>query len=139
MRELAERYSDGEVSWLDGVSVDYGDLALQRAALEHRAAPAPQPRGVHPGGDGGADRGGPAHHPRVTASRSTAEAALERAAEAGIHTLRIPTPFAVGRVNTYLIEDDPLTLVDSGPNSGRRSTSSSTSSPSTATRSTTSS
>ena len=25
MRELAERYSDGEVSWLDGVSVDYDD------------------------------------------------------------------------------------------------------------------
>jgi glyoxylase-like metal-dependent hydrolase (beta-lactamase superfamily II) len=45
--------------------------------------------------------------------------ALERAAEAGIHTLRIPTPFAVGRVNTYLIEDEPLTLVDSGPNSGK--------------------
>ena len=37
---------------------------------------------------------------------------------AGIHCLPIPTPFAVGRVNTYLIEDDPLTLVDSGPNSG---------------------
>jgi glyoxylase-like metal-dependent hydrolase (beta-lactamase superfamily II) len=49
----------------------------------------------------------------------SAEAALARAAEAGIHLLRIPTPFAVGRVNTYLIEDDPLTLVDSGPNSGR--------------------
>ncbi len=29
----------------------------------------------------------------------------------------MPTPFAVGRVNTYLIEDDPLTLVDAGPNS----------------------
>jgi len=29
----------------------------------------------------------------------------------------VPTPFAVGRVNTYLIEDDPLTLVDAGPNS----------------------
>ncbi|HEX4719004.1 MAG TPA: MBL fold metallo-hydrolase [Thermoleophilaceae bacterium] len=41
------------------------------------------------------------------------------AADAGIHRLSIPTPFAVGRVNTYLIEDDPLTLVDSGPNSGR--------------------
>jgi glyoxylase-like metal-dependent hydrolase (beta-lactamase superfamily II) len=41
------------------------------------------------------------------------------AAAAGIHRLAIPTPFAVGRVNTYLIEDDPLTLVDSGPNSGR--------------------
>ena len=40
------------------------------------------------------------------------------AAAAGIHRLAIPTPFAVGRVNVYLIEDEPLTLVDSGPNSG---------------------
>ncbi len=48
-----------------------------------------------------------------------AEAALARAAEAGIHRLAIPTPFQVGRVNAYLIEDDPLTLVDSGPNSGK--------------------
>ena len=47
-----------------------------------------------------------------------AQAALRRAAEAGIHCLAIPTPFQVGRVNTYLIEDDPLTLIDSGPNSG---------------------
>jgi glyoxylase-like metal-dependent hydrolase (beta-lactamase superfamily II) len=36
-----------------------------------------------------------------------------------IHCLPIPTPFAVGRVNCYLIEDDPLTLVDTGPNSGK--------------------
>jgi glyoxylase-like metal-dependent hydrolase (beta-lactamase superfamily II) len=36
-----------------------------------------------------------------------------------IHTLSIPTPFMVGRVNCYLIEDDPLTLVDTGPNSGK--------------------
>ncbi len=42
-----------------------------------------------------------------------------RAAEAGVHRLSIPTPFAVGQVNTYLIEDEPLTLVDSGPNSGK--------------------
>jgi glyoxylase-like metal-dependent hydrolase (beta-lactamase superfamily II) len=40
------------------------------------------------------------------------------AIEAGIHRLAIPTPFAVGRVNVYLIEDDPLTLIDAGPNSG---------------------
>jgi glyoxylase-like metal-dependent hydrolase (beta-lactamase superfamily II) len=39
------------------------------------------------------------------------------AAAAGIHRLAIPTPFAVGRVNVYLIEDEPLTLVDAGPNS----------------------
>jgi glyoxylase-like metal-dependent hydrolase (beta-lactamase superfamily II) len=36
-----------------------------------------------------------------------------------IHTLSIPTPFMVGRVNCYLIEDEPLTLVDTGPNSGK--------------------
>ena len=35
-----------------------------------------------------------------------------------IHRIAVPTPFAVGRVNCYLIEDDPLTLVDAGPNSG---------------------
>jgi glyoxylase-like metal-dependent hydrolase (beta-lactamase superfamily II) len=54
-----------------------------------------------------------------TPARLTPEQALERAAEAGIHRLRIPTPFAVGRVNCYLIEDEPLTLVDTGPNSGK--------------------
>lgn len=45
--------------------------------------------------------------------------ALAVAAAAGIHRLAIPTPFMVGRVNAYLIEDDPLTLVDSGPNSAK--------------------
>lgn len=45
--------------------------------------------------------------------------ALAEAARAGIHCLPIPTPFLVGRVNCYLIEDDPLTLVDCGPNSGK--------------------
>jgi glyoxylase-like metal-dependent hydrolase (beta-lactamase superfamily II) len=40
------------------------------------------------------------------------------AVAAGIHRIAVPTPFAVGTVNVYLIEDDPLTLVDSGPNSG---------------------
>ena len=49
---------------------------------------------------------------------SDAADALARAADAGIHCLAIPTPFQVGTVNTYLIEDDPLTLLDSGPNSG---------------------
>jgi glyoxylase-like metal-dependent hydrolase (beta-lactamase superfamily II) len=49
----------------------------------------------------------------------TPEEALEQAALAGIHCLRIPTPFAVGRVNCYLLEDEPLTLIDTGPNSGK--------------------
>jgi glyoxylase-like metal-dependent hydrolase (beta-lactamase superfamily II) len=49
----------------------------------------------------------------------TPEQALEKAEAAGIHCLRIPTPFAVGRVNCYLLEDEPLTLIDTGPNSGK--------------------
>jgi glyoxylase-like metal-dependent hydrolase (beta-lactamase superfamily II) len=48
---------------------------------------------------------------------SAAGEALGQAAERGVHCLAIPTPFAVGRVNCYLIEDDPLTLLDAGPNS----------------------
>ena len=36
-----------------------------------------------------------------------------------IHRLPIPTPFRVGQVNCYLIDDDPLTLVDVGPELGR--------------------
>jgi len=43
---------------------------------------------------------------------------LAPATAAGIHCLSIPTPFAVGAVNLYLIDDDPLTLIDAGPNSG---------------------
>jgi glyoxylase-like metal-dependent hydrolase (beta-lactamase superfamily II) len=50
---------------------------------------------------------------------SADEDALAVAAEAGIHRLAIPTPFQVGRINAYLIEDSPLTLVDSGPNSAK--------------------
>jgi hypothetical protein len=44
---------------------------------------------------------------------------LAHAAASGIHRLAIPTPFQVGRVNAYLIEDSPLTLIDSGPNSAK--------------------
>ncbi|HEV2769098.1 MAG TPA: MBL fold metallo-hydrolase [Solirubrobacteraceae bacterium] len=44
---------------------------------------------------------------------------LDRAAAAGVHRLALPTPFAVGRVSCWLIEDEPLTLVDTGPNSGK--------------------
>ena len=48
-----------------------------------------------------------------------AEQALARAAATSVHRLAIPTPFQVGRVNAYLIEDEPLTLIDSGPNSAK--------------------
>jgi glyoxylase-like metal-dependent hydrolase (beta-lactamase superfamily II) len=54
---------------------------------------------------------------RPTAAEETAT--KELLAGEGIHCLAIPTPFAVGRVNAYLIEDDPLTLIDSGPNSAK--------------------
>ena len=47
------------------------------------------------------------------------DALWERVTAANIQTLRIPTPFQVGRVNCYLLEDEPLTLIDTGPNSGK--------------------
>lgn len=34
----------------------------------------------------------------------------------GLHTIRLPTPFAIGAVNVYLAEGDPLTLIDCGVN-----------------------
>jgi glyoxylase-like metal-dependent hydrolase (beta-lactamase superfamily II) len=35
-----------------------------------------------------------------------------------LHRLALPTPFAVGDVNCWLLEDEPLTLFDCGPSSG---------------------
>jgi len=35
----------------------------------------------------------------------------------GIAAIPLPTPFAVGRVNCYLVESDPPTLIDPGPRS----------------------
>ncbi len=48
--------------------------------------------------------------------QESAEAASAR--ERGIHAIPLPTPFGIGPINTYLLDDDPLTLIDTGPNSG---------------------
>jgi len=56
---------------------------------------------------------------RADAIKEQEQQALSSAAAAGVHRLAIPTPFQVGRVNAYLIEDSPLTLIDSGPNSAK--------------------
>ncbi len=47
------------------------------------------------------------------------EEILAEQRDRGIHCLPVPTPFAVGRVNCYLVEADPLTLIDAGPRSER--------------------
>lgn len=54
--------------------------------------------------------------PEMTAE---SKARLADAAAMGIHAIGVPTPFAVGRVNCYLLEGDPLTLIDAGPKSDR--------------------
>ena len=56
-----------------------------------------------------------ARHGRAAAERDV----WASATAVGIYPLSVPTPFLVGRVNCYLIEDEPLTLVDTGPNSGK--------------------
>ena len=80
MDEIKARYADAEITELDGISIDYDGLALQRAPVEHRAAAAPEPR--EPGLPGG--HGAPARR-------------AARADPVVIHRLPIPTPFRVGR------------------------------------------
>lgn len=46
-----------------------------------------------------------------------ADSRPEIPAGSGISAIPLPTPFAVGRVNCYLVEDDPLVLMDPGPRS----------------------
>ena len=56
LARIEERFSDGEQGHLDGISVDYDRLALQRAPVQHRAAAAPQPRRRLAGAHGGEAR-----------------------------------------------------------------------------------
>ena len=59
LQELEERFGpEGTVSHLDGVSVGRRRLAFQRAAVEHGAAAAPEPRGALAGADGAEARRG---------------------------------------------------------------------------------
>lgn len=55
----------------------------------------------------------------MAAAETSPHEALARAERAGIHRVPLPTPFLIGTVNCYLIDDDPLTLIDTGPNSGK--------------------
>ena len=85
--------------------VDHRGLVDQRHRLRPRPAAA-------------ADALGRAAEPRPrrrARSRGRARAGVTGAG--AVHVLPVPTPFAVGRVNCYLVDDDPLTLVDAGPNS----------------------
>ncbi len=66
---VEKRYSDATIGRIDGISVDYPDLALQRAGIEHRAAGAVEPRGGDAGADGRQARRGLAGHPRLTSGR----------------------------------------------------------------------
>lgn len=47
------------------------------------------------------------------------EEVLDEARAKGIYCMPVPTPFAVGRINCYLVEGERLILIDAGPNSER--------------------
>ena len=101
MDEIKALHADATITELDGISVDYEDWhfnvrpsntePLLRLNLESLVSQA---------GHGSQARRDARADPRV------------------IHGVSIPTPFRVGDVNAYLVEDDPLTLFDVGPNSG---------------------
>lgn len=69
------------------------------------------------------NRPAPASTPATASDGAVSEPdaayALDRVAGDGIHRLSVSTPWAIGTVNSYLLEGDPLTLIDSGPNSAR--------------------
>lgn len=56
----------------------------------------------------------PDHSERALATHAADAGALPE----GIHRIALPTPFPIGRVNIYLLEGEPLTLVDTGVNTG---------------------
>ena len=111
---------------LDGISIDYEDWhfnvrpsntePLLRLCLESlrlaRGHGAPPRRGA---------RADPLVSATPTSRTDRAEAARRwRSARRGGHPPPgDPHAVQVGRVNAYLIEDSPLTLVDSGPNSAK--------------------
>ena len=115
MEEIVERYSDGELGRLDGISIDYDDWhfnvrpsntePLLRLNLESLVS-----QDAH----GAEARRGARADPRLDRRRPLRPRRRGRASTGS----RSRRPFAVGRVNVYLIEDEPLTLVDAGPNSG---------------------
>ncbi|MGH2852974.1 MAG: MBL fold metallo-hydrolase [Solirubrobacteraceae bacterium] len=87
---------------------------------ESRAEPRPPAKQAkRPPARAAKPRAGAPENPAKRDGVAEEAAALERVAQQGIHRLAVPTPFAVGRVNAYLIEDEPLTLIDSGPNSAK--------------------
>ena len=123
IEEIAERYADARQDRLDGISIDYDDWhfnvrpsntePLLRLCLESLVSPEDMERRRDEvlGADPLVSRR--PEQPGAPQSRSRSPRA------AGIHRLALPTPFLVGRVNAYLIEDEPLTLVDSGPELGK--------------------
>ena len=71
--ELAERFSDGEIDYLDGITVAVPRLVVQRPAVEHRALPAAGARGRDRQGPRGARRaaGDPRHSGRLALPDAT--------------------------------------------------------------------
>ena len=73
LRELEERFGpEGDVSYLDGVSIDAPRLAAERPPVEHRAAAPPEPRGALAGADGAQARRGARRRALVARQRGRA-------------------------------------------------------------------
>ena len=79
MKEIAERYADAEISLARRRLGRLPGLALQRPALEHRAAAAPQPRVAGLArGHGAEARRGPGADPLVSVTTPTARLEAEQ-------------------------------------------------------------
>ena len=130
MAEIAARYAERarRSADLDGVSRRLRGLALQRAPVEHRAAAAALPRvaGVRArtwsagatrcSRSSARERRRPERPRRALGPASDAAPPRSRRASTACRSRRRSRS---GGSTRYLIEDDPLTLLDAGPNSGQ--------------------
>ena len=93
-----------------GVATNGRRVAAARRQPSRHPHAAPWPRHGR-----GATRTICARTRRTRRSDAGVSPAPHRRTSLGVHRLVVPTPYAVGDANAYLIDDDPLTLIDTGP------------------------
>src|SRR6185312_12045714 len=110
-RQLAERRGPARVLPRPAARLrDAAPHPIHAVTAPHAHQQGPQARTARAGCDGG--------HLDSAVTARPADLHDEQPADLpdDIHAIAVPTPFAIGSVNAFVLEGSPLTLIDSGPN-----------------------